>query len=113
MKNLIILALTLLISGYGYTQTSSNLADNQILEVEIDKQTVKGDAECYCVQVLRKGKYYYYSQSAKNGTAYEWHQEVKRQNSDLPESRVNLVSGDCPSRCNCKTPPRFGSCKGN
>jgi hypothetical protein len=115
MKNLLILATMLLTFGFANAQsiasidygimTTDNVSDTLI------KSSEYSNGKCCCVQVLYKGKYYYHSQSNKSVTCYEWRQQVKRMYPDVSDTSIRSVAGNCPSRCNCETPPEYGSCK--
>jgi len=115
MKNLLILATMLLSFGFANAQSIASL-DYELKTSENVSDTLMNSSEysagkCCCVQVLYKGKYYYHSQSNKSVTCYEWRQQVKKMYPDLADNLIRSVAGNCPSRCNCETPPEYGSCK--
>ncbi len=115
MKNLLILATMLLTFGLANAQSIASI-DNEIKTSENVSDSLMNSTEfsagkCCCVQVLYKGKYYYHSQPNTSGDCYAWRKQVEKMYPDVAAHLIRSVAGNCPSRCNCETPPQFGGCK--
>ncbi len=115
MKNLLLTATMMFMFGFANSQSVASI-DYEIKTSENVSDTLLNSSEysagkCCCVQVLYKGKHYYHSQSNKSVTCYQWRQQVKKMYPDVADHLIQSVAGNCPSRCNCETPPEYGICK--